>query len=62
LLGHRAALGPYGLGVWAADGVFFVAGNNLFKLAPALGRAVAAAAAGDDLIDELRPGAQLGGS
>ncbi len=51
-----------GLGVWAADGVFFVAGNHLFKHAPALGRALAAACAGEDLADELRPDAQLGRS
>jgi sarcosine oxidase len=54
--------GSDGLGVWAADGVFFVAGHNLFKHAPALGRALAAAATGDELVEELLPGAQLGGS
>jgi sarcosine oxidase len=54
--------GPDGLGVWAADGVFFVAGKNLFKHAPALGRALAAAATGDALVDGLRPAAQLGRS
>lgn len=54
--------GPDGLGVWAADGVFFVAGHNLFKHAPALGRALAGAATGDDLVDELRNDRQLGGS
>lgn len=54
--------GSDGLGVWAAEGIFFVVGHNLFKHAPALGRALAAAAAGDDLLDELRPAARLGGS
>jgi sarcosine oxidase len=53
--------GPDGVGVWAVDGVFFVAGHNLFKHAPALGRALAAAATGDGLADELLPGAHLGG-
>jgi len=53
--------GSDGLGVWSVDGVFFVAGHNLFKHAPALGRALAAAASGDDLAEQLRPDAQLGG-
>ncbi|BBZ13617.1 NAD(P)/FAD-dependent oxidoreductase [Mycobacterium branderi] len=52
--------GPDGVGVWEADGVYFVAGHNLYKHAPALGRALAAAAAGDGLRDELRPDATLG--
>jgi sarcosine oxidase len=52
--------GPDGLGAWSADGMFFVAGHNLFKQAPALGRALAAAAAGEELVDELRPEARLG--
>jgi sarcosine oxidase len=52
--------GPDGLGVWSAEGMFFVAGHNRFKQAPALGRALAAAAAGDGLVDELRPDARLG--
>lgn len=52
--------GSDGLGVWSVDGVFFVAGHNLFKHAPALGRALAAAAAGDGLAEQLRPDAQLG--
>lgn len=56
----RLPWGSDGLGVWEADGVFFVAGHNLFKQAPALGRALAAAATGDGLAAELRPGAQLG--
>jgi sarcosine oxidase len=52
--------GPDGLGVWEADGLFFVAGHNLFKQAPALARALAAAAVGEGLAAELRPEAQLG--
>ena len=49
-----------GLAVWEADGIFFVAGHNLFKQAPALGRALAQAALGEGLADELRPEAKLG--
>jgi sarcosine oxidase len=49
-----------GLAVWESDGMFFVAGHNLFKHAPALGRALAAAALGDGLPGELRPEAKLG--
>lgn len=51
---------PDGLAVWQADGLFFVAGHNLFKQAPALGRALAQAALGGGLADELRPEARLG--
>jgi sarcosine oxidase len=46
--------------VWEADGLFFVAGHNLFKQAPALGRALAAAALGEGLASELPPEARLG--
>jgi sarcosine oxidase len=53
--------GSDGVGVWSVDSVFFVAGHNLFKHAPVLGRALAAAAAGDELAEQLRPEAQLGG-
>ena len=49
-----------GFAVWEAGGLLAVAGNNLFKHAPALGRAVAAAALGDGLADHLRPEARLG--
>lgn len=49
-----------GFAVWEAEGLFFVAGHNLFKQAPALGRAVAQAALGEGLADELRPEARLG--
>jgi sarcosine oxidase len=37
-----------------------MAGNNLFKHAPWLGSALAQAAVGDGLADDLRPGARLG--
>ena len=49
-----------GFAVWEVDGAFFVAGHNLFKQAPALGRAVALAALGEGLPPELRPEAKLG--
>ena len=49
-----------GVGVWEAGGALFVSGHNLFKQAPGLGRALAAAAAGDDLAADLQPGARLG--
>jgi sarcosine oxidase len=46
--------------VWEAGPVHLLAGNNLFKHAPALGEALAAAALGDGLDPELRPEARLG--
>jgi sarcosine oxidase len=52
--------GDDGLAVWEAEGISFVAGNNLYKHAPALGRALARAALGAGLAEELRPEARLG--
>jgi sarcosine oxidase len=49
-----------GVAVWEADRIFFVAGHNLYKQAPGLGRALAAAAAGEPLAEDLRPEARLG--
>ena len=49
-----------GIGVWEAEGVLLVAGDNLFKHAPALGRVLADAALGGPLADEVRPHAELG--
>ena len=54
--------GADGVAVWEAENVFFVAGHNLFKQAPALGRALAGAALGDGLPADLRPEARLGGT
>ncbi len=51
---------PDGVAVWEVDSMFFVAGHNLFKHAPALGEALARAALGSELPDELRPEARLG--
>lgn len=49
-----------GMAVWEADGIYFAAGHNLFKQAPRLGRALAAAALGEGLEENLRPAAALG--
>jgi sarcosine oxidase len=46
--------------VWESGALLAVAGNNLFKHAPALGRELARAALGEPLRDELRPEAKLG--
>jgi sarcosine oxidase len=51
---------PDGVAVWQADSMFFVAGHNLFKHAPALGDALAQASLGSELPKELRPEARLG--
>jgi sarcosine oxidase len=51
---------PDGLAAWEVDGLLVVAGNNLFKHAPALGRALARAALGEGLAPGLRPQAKLG--
>jgi len=52
--------GPDGVAVWESDATFFVAGHNLFKQAPALGRALAGAALGEGMASELRPETRLG--
>ncbi|MFE7225707.1 NAD(P)/FAD-dependent oxidoreductase [Nocardioides sp. NPDC057577] len=49
-----------GVAAWEADQVLFVAGHNLFKQAPALGRALARATTGDGLAAGLRPESHLG--
>jgi sarcosine oxidase len=48
------------MAVWGAGDILFVAGHNLFKQAPALGRTLARAALGEELTAELRPEAELG--
>jgi sarcosine oxidase len=52
--------GADGVAVWEAGPILAVAGHNLFKNAPALGRALASAALGGDLAGDLRPDARLG--
>jgi sarcosine oxidase len=49
-----------GVAVWEAGRLLFVVGNNLFKHAPALGRAVARAAIGEGLMATLHPRSKLG--
>ena len=49
-----------GVGVWEHDGIHFLAGHNLFKMAPVLGRELASAVAGDGLADALRFDSKLG--
>lgn len=49
-----------GVAVWEAESIHLLAGNNLFKHAPALGVALADAALGGELHPELRPEARLG--
>jgi sarcosine oxidase len=48
------------IGVWEIEGILLVAGSNLFKHAPALGRALADAALEKKLGDWLQPAARLG--
>ena len=47
--------------VWESGAMLALAGNNLFKHAPAIGRELARAALGEPLRDELRPESKLGG-
>jgi glycine/D-amino acid oxidase-like deaminating enzyme len=49
-----------GFAVWELGGLLMLAGNNLFKHAPAVGRALARAALGDGLAPSLHPEARLG--
>jgi sarcosine oxidase len=56
----RLPWGDDGVAVWQRDDVLLAAGHNLYKQAPGLGRALAAAVDGGDLDPELHPEAQLG--
>jgi sarcosine oxidase len=49
-----------GVAIWEADGIYFIAGHNLFKQAPGLGQALAQAVLGAELAVELRPESTLG--
>jgi len=51
---------PDGFAVWEVGGLLVFAGNNLFKHAPALGRALARAALGEGVAPSLHPEARLG--
>jgi sarcosine oxidase len=52
--------GPDAFAVWERGAVLAVAGSNLFKHAPLLGRELATAAVGEGLREALRPEARLG--
>jgi sarcosine oxidase len=49
-----------GIAVWESAGLVAIAGNNMFKHAPVLGRALAQAALGEGLPPALQPQAKLG--
>jgi sarcosine oxidase len=49
-----------GLAAWESEGVLLLAGHNLFKQAPVLGRLLAEAALGDELDPRLLPASRLG--
>jgi sarcosine oxidase len=49
-----------GFAAWEREGIVFVAGHNLFKQAPALGRALAQLALGEESSIDLRPESTLG--
>jgi sarcosine oxidase len=51
---------PDAFAVWDVDSMYFVAGHNLFKHAPALGDLLAQAALGGALASALRPEARIG--
>jgi len=51
---------PDGFAVWERGGLLILAGNHLFKHAPAIGRALARAALGEGLAPNLQPEAKLG--
>lgn len=48
------------MAVWEAEGLLALAGNNMFKHAPTLGRALAQAALGEGVPANLQPQARLG--
>jgi len=58
----RLPWGDDGLAVWREGNVHIVAGHNLFKLAPWIGTAVAAAVVDGGPYDVLNPDAELGSS
>jgi sarcosine oxidase len=51
---------PDGFAVWELESLLILAGNHLFKHAPAVGRALARAALGEGLAPQLHPEAKLG--
>jgi sarcosine oxidase len=51
---------PDGIAVWEAEGLLILAGGNMFKHAPLLGRRLARAVLGDGVPESLHPQANLG--
>lgn len=51
---------PDAIAVWEAGGLLIIAGNNMFKHAPLLGRALASGALGNGIPAHLHPEARLG--
>jgi sarcosine oxidase len=49
-----------GLAIWQSGDAFFIAGHNLFKMAPALGKALAAAVEEGSVEPGFRPEDRLG--
>jgi sarcosine oxidase len=49
-----------GIAVWETPGASFLAGHNLFKHAPALGRALVQSVTDGELADDLSPDSRLG--
>jgi sarcosine oxidase len=56
----RLPWGSDGVAAWNANGVTAIAGNNMFKLAPALGELLADAVCTGDVPEILRPESELG--
>jgi sarcosine oxidase len=56
----RLPWGNDGVAAWKTDGITTIAGNNLFKHAPALGELVADAVCTGDVPEILRPETELG--
>ena len=48
------------IGIWQQDDIIAIGGHNLWKMAPALGRILAEAAAGGEVREELRSESRLG--
>jgi sarcosine oxidase len=51
---------PDGIALWEADGMLILAGGNMFKHAPLLGRRLARTVLGEGVPESLGPQANLG--
>jgi sarcosine oxidase len=56
----RLPWGNDGVAAWTSGAITVIAGNNLFKLAPALGELLAETVCTGEVAEILRPEAQLG--